>query len=109
VRLCARDLELALVEVDAEDTPGGRPPGELERDVPAAGADVEAGCVLRNADAVEQRRRRRCEDPRDEAQSLASLVPTADDVGGVASHAHILHPGAAPMRAAGANRRREVD
>ena len=36
VRLCSRDLELAFVEVDAEDAPGGRPAGELERDVASA-------------------------------------------------------------------------
>ena len=52
--LSAGDLELCFVEVDPDNAPGVGSPGELERDVAPSAPDIEAVCVLRDSDAIEQ-------------------------------------------------------
>ena len=69
----AGDLELCLVEIDSDDAAGVGSPGELERDVAPSASDIEAVCVLRDPDAIEQLGGAGRHDPRDEAQPLAPL------------------------------------
>jgi hypothetical protein len=72
-RLRAGELELRFVEIDSDDAPGVGSPGELERDVAPSASDIEAVCVLRDPDAIEQLAGAGRHDPRDEAQPLAPL------------------------------------
>jgi hypothetical protein len=67
-------------------------PSELQRYIAPTASDIEAVCVVRDPDAIEELGRAGGHDPRDEAQPLAPLRPATDDVSGLASHDHILLP-----------------
>ena len=88
-RLVACQLELRVVDIDADDA-AARPdaPRQLKRDVAATAAHVETAHAQIDAQAVEQVAGRRAEGARDEPQPFPAVDSTPQHV--AARHADLL-------------------
>ncbi len=87
------EVKLLVVELDADDAaPVTHPGRELERDVAATAADVQAARALADGDAVQQRERRVVHAAPEHAQALTPGEPAANDVGGCRRHAPMVRP-----------------
>ena len=76
-RLVACQLELRVVDIDAEDpTAWPDAPRQVKRDVAATAADIETAHAQIDAQPVEQVAGRRAQGARDEAQPLPAMDPT---------------------------------
>jgi hypothetical protein len=77
----ARQVDLGLVEVDADDRATRSDLAcQVERCVAAATADVEAGQTVHQAEPIEQRQRARAHDSAENAKPFSPLEPAANDV-----------------------------
>ena len=86
--LCARDVELRLIDVEAEGFASRTNTAcELDREVTTTAAEIRADEALMKLETIQERRRSRMHDARDDSEPLAAVDSPADDIGGMGHQA----------------------